>query len=86
MTTPEDASGVRGLLRPSTLQPVQLDLGVVCRVGIVVWLVAGVVSAVLVAQGKVHPDALWTCATGVVLGVLGARWARRNRPGPTAAG
>lgn len=79
MTTPGRTHGLRGLLQPSTLEPVRLDLGVVFRAGIVVWLVAGAVVAVLLGQDRATAADLWTCATGVVLGVLGARWAARRR-------
>ena len=79
----DDPSGVRRLLQPSSLQPVRLDLGIVFRIGTVIWLVVAGVVAVLVVQDRVAPQALWTCATGAVLGVLGAIWARRHRPDPT---
>ncbi|GGC05614.1 hypothetical protein GCM10010972_18520 [Cellulomonas carbonis] len=48
-------------------------------VGIAVWVVALVVTLVLLGLGRVEGRAVATCATGVVLGLLALVWERRHR-------
>ncbi|KGM10263.1 DUF2530 domain-containing protein [Cellulomonas carbonis] len=67
------------LLEPSRLAPVQLDVRRVFLVGIAVWVVALVVTLVLLGLGRVEGRAVATCATGVVLGLLALVWERRHR-------
>jgi len=60
--------------------PIEVDLGRVMIVGVVVWLVALVVSIVLMLTGTTDGVPVAVCATGAVLGLLGWDWARRHRP------
>jgi len=60
--------------------PVPVNFGRVMRVGTLVWAVALVVTVVLAATGSIAWDAAWVCGVGIVLGLLGARWARRHPP------
>jgi hypothetical protein len=50
------------------------------RVGTLVWAGALVVAVVLAATGTTDWHASWVCGTGIVLGFLGGRWARRHPP------
>lgn len=61
--------------------PLRVDLRVTILVGMALWTVALVVSAVLLATGVLGPRAVATCGTGLVLGVLGLVWERRHRDG-----
>ncbi|WP_421732332.1 DUF2530 domain-containing protein [Cellulomonas sp.] len=72
------------LLHPTrtTPPPVAIDLERVVFVGTGIWAVALLVTGVFVLVGDLEPDIVWVCATGIVLGLLGAGWARRNRPAP----
>ncbi|NUU18948.1 DUF2530 domain-containing protein [Cellulomonas humilata] len=72
------------MLHPTrtTPPPVAIDLERVVLVGTGIWGLALLVTGVLVATGELEWDIVWVCATGVVLGLLGAAWARRNRPAP----
>jgi hypothetical protein len=72
-------SALRGLLAPSRLAPVELDLRRVLLAGIGLWLVAGAVCGVLAATGAVDVTAALICATGAALGVVGLGWDRRRR-------
>ncbi len=60
------------------------------RVGTLGWAVALVVVVVLAAVGSIDWYASWVCGVGIVLGLLGTRWARRHppvdaeTPGPSA--
>ena len=68
------------LLHPTRTPPppVDVDLGRVMLVGTAVWAVALVVALVLALTGEASWMPAWVCATGMVLGLLGAGWARRN--------
>jgi hypothetical protein len=59
--------------------PWRVDLRVVILVGMGLWAVALVVCAVLLALGTISPRAVTTCGAGLVLGLLGLAWERRNR-------
>ncbi|NDO88045.1 DUF2530 domain-containing protein [Cellulosimicrobium composti] len=59
--------------------PWRVDLRVVILVGMGLWAAALVVCAVLLATGALGPRAVATCAAGLVLGLLGLAWERRNR-------
>lgn len=58
--------------------PVDVDLARVMLVGTAVWAVAFVVALVLALTGEASWMPAWVCAAGMVLGLLGAGWARRN--------
>ena len=62
------------LLHPTrtTPPPVDIDLGRVVLAGTGVWALALLVTAVLALTGEVVWDIVWVCATGVVLGFVGA--------------
>ena len=60
--------------------PVPVDFARVMRIGTLVWVAALVVTVVLAATGSIAWDAVWVCGVGVVLGLLGLRWARRHPP------
>lgn len=89
VSTPEDErtgdgpppapGGFAGLLEPSTLAPVELDLRRVFWIGIALWGVALLVAAVLTATGRTEPRLLWICLTGIALGPVGLLWERRRR-------
>ncbi|GEK21498.1 DUF2530 domain-containing protein [Cellulomonas xylanilytica] len=68
------------LLHPTRTPPppVDVDLGRVMLVGTGVWTVAFVVAAVLAWGEDASWMPAWVCATGIVLGLLGMVWARRN--------
>jgi hypothetical protein len=68
------------LLDPSRLEPVRLDLRRVFLVGIALWFVALVVTAMLAAAGQVDARMPWICAAGMALGGLALLWERRHRP------
>ncbi|MEN0128974.1 MAG: hypothetical protein AAGC49_05995 [Brevundimonas sp.] len=61
------------------IAPVEVDFGRVMAVGIVVWLVALVVTTVLWLTDVIGNIPVAVSATGAVLGVLGWDWARRHR-------
>ena len=61
------------------IAPVEVDFGRVMAVGIVVWLVALVVTTVLWLADVTGAIPVAVSATGAVLGVLGWDWARRHR-------
>ena len=69
----------RGLLSPSTLEPVELDLRRVFWAGIVLWAVAGAVCAVLLATGQATARALVICGAGICLGFGALLWESRRR-------
>jgi hypothetical protein len=75
------------LLHPArtTPPPVAIDLERVVLVGTGIWVLALLVTAVLAFTGEVEWDIVWVCATGAVLGLIGADWARRHRPAPQVA-
>ena len=58
--------------------PADVDLARVMIVGTGVWAVALVVAAVLALTDETSWMPAWVCATGLVLGLLGTGWARRN--------
>ena len=55
------------------------------RIGTLVWAGALVVTIVLAATGAIDWYASWVCGVGIVLGFLGARWARRHPPADTTS-
>lgn len=59
--------------------PWRVDLRVVILAGMALWTAALVVCVVLLATGTLGPRAVATCGAGLVLGVLGLAWERRNR-------
>ncbi|ARU50731.1 DUF2530 domain-containing protein [Cellulosimicrobium cellulans] len=59
--------------------PWRVDLRVVILVGMGLWTVALVVCTVLLVTGTIAPRAVATCGVGLVLGLLGLVWERRNR-------
>ena len=59
--------------------PWRVDLRVVILVGMGLWAVALVVCTALLALGTIAPRAVATCGVGLVLGLLGLAWERRNR-------
>ena len=83
-TTPADSGtgpdgpgdAAHGLLAPSTLRPVELDLGTVFWVITGCFAVALVVTAVLGLTGSVEGRTVAICATGVGLGFLAQGWLR----------
>ncbi|WP_425956031.1 DUF2530 domain-containing protein [Xylanimonas sp. McL0601] len=74
---------VRLLTRPETRRPgpppLAVDLPKVLLAGIAVWVVALVVTVVLVLTGVQDWTAVAVCGAGLVLGGLGLLWARRHR-------
>lgn len=73
MTDPE-----HGLLAPSTLRPVELDLRRVFWVAIGLWAVALVVLGVAAVGGSVDGRTVAICATGFALGFAALAWERRR--------
>lgn len=66
------------LLRPSTLEPVELALHTVFRWGIGAWTVALLVAVALAGTGRIAVEGAVTCAVGVALGFVGLLWDRRR--------
>ena len=69
------------LLHPTRTPPppVDVDLGRVMLIGTAVWGVALVVAVVLaLGDDEASWMPAWVCATGVLLGLFGVLWARRN--------
>jgi Protein of unknown function (DUF2530) len=64
--------------RRSAPPPVAIDLRRVMLLGTAVWAMALAVTLVLALLDALVWDPVWVCATGTVLGVVGADWARRN--------
>lgn len=75
MTRPADRPG---LLSPSTLAPVEIDLRTVFRVGIALWSAALLVTAALWLAGRLGGHAVPICVAGVLLGGLALLWERRR--------
>ena|GEM_PF-2397892 len=75
----------RGLLAPSELRPLDLDLRRVFWVFIALWGVALVVVVVLAVTGSVAGRTVAICATGFGLGFVALAW-ERWRFGPRRAG
>ena len=73
MTDPE-----HGLLAPSALRPVELDLRRVFWVAIGLWAVALVVLGVAAVGGSVEGRTVAICATGLGLGFAALAWERRR--------
>lgn len=73
---PGDAPTTGGLLAPSTLRPVELDLRTVFWAITGCFAVALVVMAVLGLTGSVEGRTVAICATGVGLGFLAQGWVR----------
>ena len=85
MTTPPDAvrpepgdaaRPAGGLLAPSTLRPVELDLRTVFWVITGCFALALLVTGVMAAAGSVEGRTVAICATGVGLGFLAQGWVR----------
>lgn len=87
MTTPPDAAdpaehaeqaehAAHGLLAPSTLRPVELDLRTVFWAITGAFALALVVVAVIGLTGSVEGRTVAICATGVGLGFLAQGWLR----------
>ena len=70
---------VAALLEESRMAPYEIDLRRVILVGIALWVVAGVVSAILLATGTTDVRLLAISAFGVCLGFLALLWDRRRR-------
>ena len=74
--TSPGTSVVGGLLAPSTLRPVELDLGTVF------WVITGCFAGALVATGvvglvgSIEGRTVAICATGFVLGFVAQGWLR----------
>lgn len=66
----------RGLLAPSTLRPLELDLRTVFWVVIAAWAVALAVVGVLAASRPVEGRTAAICAAGLALGFLALAWER----------
>lgn len=66
--------------RKANPEPLDVSLRPVFLVGIVVWLVALGVSALLWWRGTIDSTSLWVCATGMLLGAGGYLWSRQ-KPG-----
>jgi Protein of unknown function (DUF2530) len=62
--------------------PVEVDMRKVFLVGTVLWVVALAAAALLWVTGVITSTPVWSCAAGVVIGVVGLVWARLHRPGP----
>ena len=71
------------LLHPTrtTPPPVAVDLERVVLAGTGIWVLAMLVTGVLAFTGALAWEIVGVCATGAALGLLGADWARRHRPG-----
>ena len=82
------ADAGRGLLAPSALRPLELDLRAVFWVVTGLWAVALAVVAVLAAVRDVEGRTVAVCAAGFVLGFVALAWERwhaaseRRRAGP----
>ena len=62
--------------------PLETDDVKVVAVGTALWAVALVVLVVLALAGaEVHAWWLWMCVTGIVLGLIGVRYASRRGHG-----
>lgn len=72
-------TGVSRMLRPSTLEPVRLDLRRVLLVGIGLWALALVITVVLALTDRTDAVPAAVCGTGIALGGAGLLWERRNR-------
>lgn len=80
------SDGLRSLLGPSALAPVEVNLRRVFVVGIGAWAVALVVVAALAVAGRTTPTDVATCAAGLALGGLALVWEHRHsRRAATAA-
>lgn len=73
------ATRVPRMLRPSTLEPVRLDLRRVLLAGIGLWTLALVITVVLALTGRTDAVPAAVCGTGIALGGAGLLWERRNR-------
>lgn len=67
-------AGPRGLLAPSTLRPLELDLRAVFWVIIAGWAVALAVVGVLAATRSVDGRTVAICAAGLALGFVALAW------------
>jgi Protein of unknown function (DUF2530) len=71
------------ILRPDRRRPnppaLDVDMRRVFLVGIALWLVGLVVTAVLWRAGSLSPTPVWTCAAGAALGGVGLAWERLRR-------
>ena len=71
---------VETLLHPQRTPPppIDVDLARVMGAGTVAWVVALVVVALLRWADVVPVEWVWVCSAGVLVGVAGVLWARRN--------
>lgn len=76
MSTPPDAARPGGLLAPSTLRPVELDLRTVFWAITGCFAVALVVLAVLGLVSSVEGRTVAICGAGLGLGFLAQGWVR----------
>lgn len=71
------------LIHPERRRPnppaLRVDLRPVILVGMSLWAVALLVSVVLVVLDRATFELPATCAAGIVLGIIGLGWERRNR-------
>lgn len=72
------------LLRPESRrpdpEPVRVDLGRVVLVGTIVWALVLLGAGVARLAGVTGAtEVLWVAVVGVLLGLLGILWSRRNR-------
>lgn len=59
--------------------PLRVDLRPVILVGMSLWAVALIASIVLLVLGRATFELPATCGAGIVLGIIGLGWERRNR-------
>lgn len=71
------------LIHPERRRPnppaLRVDLRPVILVGMSLWAVALVVSVVLLLLDRATFELPASCAAGIVLGIIGLGWERRNR-------
>jgi len=63
-------------------EPLPVSMRPVFLVGLVAWLIGLVGTTVLWAADNAPARAVWTCAVGAALGVLGLIWVRLRTPTP----
>lgn len=73
---PDGAPARRGLLAPSALRPLELNLRVVFWCITAAWVLALAVVAVIAWRGSVEGRTAAICATGIALGFVAQGWER----------